>query len=83
MGDTVLTPNQRRTLAAREAYRRKYAADPEQAREHYANLARRRAGRIDLTPEEAQALLAAYDVLRGAVERARKKLATGEGAGDA
>ena len=75
MGAHNLTPNQRRTLAAREAYRRKYAATPEQAREHFAELALKRAGRVDLTPEEAQALLAAYDILRGAAERARKKLA--------
>ncbi|MCM8750633.1 hypothetical protein NET02_15930 [Thermomicrobiaceae bacterium CFH 74404] len=89
MGDTTLTPNQRRTLAARQAYRRKYAATPEQQREHYAELARRRAGRIDLTPEETAALVAVYDLLRPIAERARRKLAAAgspsgeEGSGDA
>lgn len=82
MGNTVLTPGQRRTLAAREAYRAKFAATPEQQREHYAELARRRAGRTDLTPDETAALVAAYDLLRPIAERARRKLATGSPKGE-
>lgn len=74
MGDFDLTPEQRRTLAAREAFQRKYAATPEQARAHFAQLARRKAGGIQLTADETAALLEAYSLLSRAAARARRKL---------
>jgi len=76
MGDAVLTPTGRdRTRAAREAYRAKYASSAEQASAHFAELARRRRGRLDLTPEETMALLQAVEILQRAAQRAREKTA--------
>jgi len=74
MGAQELTPNQRRTLKAREALAQKLA-DPETRRNYFADLARRQTGHIKLSPAEAQALVEAFVLLERIAARARKKLA--------
>ena len=78
----------RRTAKARATFLASLP-DGEGRRAHFAELARRKTGRLELSADEAAALVAAFDVLRPAIERARRKLTaagspTGEeGSGDA
>ncbi len=71
----TLTPQQRRTLKARETLAAKFAT-PEEKSAHYRELAEREAtrrrGGIVLSAEEASALAHAYDIMRSVAERARK-----------
>jgi hypothetical protein len=66
-----LTPRQRQTLNARKAFDAKFATTEERAH-HFSMLGRRSAeGRLVLTVEDRAALVAAYSLLDGIVERAR------------
>jgi hypothetical protein len=70
----TLSPDQRRTLKAREALARKFAT-PEQKSEHYRAMAEKaNAGRVVLSGDEAAALVDAYAILNKITERARMKL---------
>lgn len=62
---------QERTRAARAAFNAKFST-PEEKSRHFADLARKRAGRIELSAEEAQALTNVYDILRRVAERTRR-----------
>lgn len=74
----VLTPNQRRTLPAQQALRRKFGSE-EERRAYYREIGQRsNAGRLTLSIDETTALAAlgeAYGALAAAAERARLKLA--------
>ncbi len=75
MSDEVLTPQQRRTLKAREALAATFPTTEAKA-EYYRDLAEREAARrrggIVLSAEEASALAHAFDLIRSVAERARK-----------
>ena len=65
----VLSPAQRRTLPAREAFARKFSS-PEAKSKHYREIGERgNAGRVVLRAEEAAALRNAYALLRTIAER--------------
>jgi hypothetical protein len=65
----VLSPAQRRTLPAREAFARKFPS-PEAKSEHFRAMAERaNAGRIVLSGDEASALRDAYRLLRTIADR--------------
>lgn len=67
-----LTPSQQRTLKAREALKTKLGT-PEQRSEHFRHLAERSASRrrggVVLSKDEADALGAAYALLRSVAHR--------------
>ena len=75
MESTELTPGQRRTLKARQAFAAKFSSTEEKKR-YYQDLARKAAERrrqgLVLSPEEALAIAQAYELLRLAAERVRK-----------
>jgi hypothetical protein len=65
----VLSPAQRRTLPAREAFARKFSS-PEARSEHFRALAEKaNAGRVVLSGDEAAALSAAYRLLSTIADR--------------
>ncbi len=65
----VLSPAQRRTLPAREAFARKFPS-PEAKSEHFRAMAERaNAGRVVLSGEQARALQDAYRLLRTIADR--------------
>jgi hypothetical protein len=65
----TLSPDQRRTLKAREALARKFAT-PEQKTEHYRAMAEKaNAGRVVLSGDEATALRDAYRLLASIAAR--------------
>ncbi len=65
----VLSPAQRRTLPAREAFARKFPS-PEAKSEHFRAMAERaNAGRVVLSGDEATALRDAYRLLRTIADR--------------
>lgn len=65
----VLSPAQRRTLPAREAFARKFPT-PEAKSEHFqAMAAKANAGRVVLRADEAVALRDAYQLLRSIADR--------------
>jgi hypothetical protein len=65
----TLSPDQRRTLKAREALASKFAT-PEQKTAHYRAMAERaNAGRVVLSGNEATALRDAYRLLRTIADR--------------
>jgi hypothetical protein len=67
MSDSAVVPRRKRGLAA--------TLTPEESRRHFAELGRHSgAGRLILTHEETQSLLAAYELLAGAAQRARAKV---------
>jgi hypothetical protein len=70
----VLSPAQRQTLPAREAFARKFPG-PEAKSEHFRAIGERgNAGRVVLSGDEAVALVDAYQLLSRIAERARMKL---------
>ena len=69
--DETLSPGQRRTLAAREAFASKFETS-EQSIKHYRDMAEKaNAGRVVLSGDEASALVDAYALLGRIAERAR------------
>jgi hypothetical protein len=67
----TLTPAQRRTLPARQALTAKFASTAEKT-EYFRDLARRsHERRLVLSGDEAEAVVAAYTLLRQIAERAQ------------
>jgi hypothetical protein len=68
----TLTPAQRRTLAARQAFSAQFASDEERSA-HYRRMAvRSNAARVVLNREEARAFLEAFAVMQVVADRAQR-----------
>ncbi|MCA9880019.1 MAG: hypothetical protein KC442_19630 [Thermomicrobiales bacterium] len=71
MSDAILSPNQRRTLRARERFNAKFPT-PEARSEHFRQMARRaKAGRVTLSTTEVEVLSSAAAILASVLGRCR------------